>query len=166
MILPKLILTDIDGVWTDGGMYYDQMGNEWKKFHTYDSAGVLFCHKLNIPVGIVTGEKTEIVVRRARKLKIDYLYQGVQNKLQTISSLCKSLNISLDEVAYIGDDINDIPTLNAVGISATPASAPVYIQQQVKIVLSKKGGEGVFREFIEHIILEVYGLDKLNYFYK
>lgn len=166
MILPKLILTDIDGVWTDGGMYYDQMGNEWKKFHTYDSAGVLFCHKLNIPVGIVTGENTEIVSRRAKKLKIDYLFQGVQNKLKTISNLCNSINISLNEVAYIGDDINDIQTLNAVGISATPASAPIYIQQQVNIVLSKKGGEGVFREFIEHIILEVYGLDRLSSFYE
>ena len=73
--LPKLFLTDIDGVWTDGGMYYDQSGNELKKFNTYDSAGVLFAHKLNIPVGIITGEKTEIVYRRANKLKIDYIYQ-------------------------------------------------------------------------------------------
>ena len=68
----KLILTDIDGVWTDGGMYYDQTGNEWKKFHTYDSAGVLFAHQLNIPVGIITGESTEIVRRRAEKLKVDF----------------------------------------------------------------------------------------------
>ena len=162
MILPKLILTDIDGVWTDGGMYYDQTGNEWKKFHTYDSAGVLFCHKLKIPVGIITGESTEIVARRAKKLKIDYLYQGVQNKLQVISDLCKSINIDLKDIAYIGDDINDIPTLNAVGISAAPASAPIYIQEQAQIVLSKKGGEGEFREFVEHIILEVYGLEILS----
>ena len=89
----KLILTDIDGVWTDGGMYYDQTGNEWKKFHTYDSAGVLFAHKLNIPVGIITGEKTDIVQRRAEKLKVDYLYQGVQNKLQVAQQLCAHLNI-------------------------------------------------------------------------
>ena len=77
-MLPKLVLTDIDGVWTDGGMYYDQTGNEWKKFNTYDSAGVLFAHKLNIPVGILTGEKTTIVERRANKLKVDYLLQGVR----------------------------------------------------------------------------------------
>ena len=68
---PKLVITDIDGVWTDGGMYYDQTGNEWKKFNTSDSAGVLFCKKLNIPVCIITGEETEIVKRRAEKLKID-----------------------------------------------------------------------------------------------
>ena len=101
----KLILTDIDGVWTDGGMYYDQTGNEWKKFHTYDSAGVLFAHKFNIPVGIITGEKTDIVQRRAEKLKVDYLYQGVQNKLQVAQQLCAHLNITLQEVAYIGDDL-------------------------------------------------------------
>ena len=73
MKLPKLILTDIDGVWTDGGMYYDQTGNEWKKFNTSDSAGVLFARRLRIPVGIITGEKTEIVNRRAKKLKVDFL---------------------------------------------------------------------------------------------
>ena len=73
--IPKLILTDIDGVWTDGGMYYDQFGNELKRFNTYDSAGVLLAHKLNIPVGIITGEETEIVSRRANKLSVDYLFQ-------------------------------------------------------------------------------------------
>ncbi len=72
MKLPKLIITDIDGVWTDGGMYYDQTGNEWKKFVTADSAGVIFCRNLNIPVSIMTGEETEIVRRRSEKLKIDY----------------------------------------------------------------------------------------------
>lgn len=82
MNLPKLILTDIDGVWTDGGMYYDQTGNEWKKFNTYDSAGVLLAHKYQIPVGIITGEETKIVQRRAEKLKIDFLYQGVKINLR------------------------------------------------------------------------------------
>ena len=72
MKLPKLVITDVDGVWTDGGMYYDQSGNEWKKFNTSDSAGVLFLHQLNIPVAIITGENTAIVKRRAEKLKIDF----------------------------------------------------------------------------------------------
>ena len=104
----KLILTDIDGVWTDGGMYYDQTGNEWKKFHTYDSAGVLFAHQLNIPVGIITGESTEIVRRRAEKLKIDFLYQGVRNKVEVASQICQQLGITLDEVAFIGDDLGEL----------------------------------------------------------
>lgn len=148
----KLVLTDIDGVWTDGGMYYDQTGNEWKKFHTYDSAGVLWCKKLHIPVGIITGESTEIVKRRAEKLQIDYLYQGVKDKKEVAIQLCQSLGISLSEVAYIGDDINDISLLEVVGFSACPSSAPSYIQKLVDKVLEKKGGEGVFREFVEGIL--------------
>ena len=150
--LPKLILTDIDGVWTDGGMYYDQTGNEWKKFHTYDSAGVLFCHQHNIPVGIITGEETEIVKRRAEKLKIDYLFQGVENKLEITKTLCQKLNIELKEVAYIGDDLNDIELLKNVGTSATPSSAPIYIQELATFSIKKAGGEGAFREFVEHIL--------------
>lgn len=149
---PKLILTDIDGVWTDGGMYYDQTGNEWKKFHTYDSAGVLFAHQNEILVGIITGEDTEIVARRAAKLKIDYLFQGVKNKLEVAENLCKQLNISLDEVAYIGDDLGDIELLKNVGISATPNSAPEYVKKYSQMVMTKNGGEGVFREFVEKIL--------------
>lgn len=149
---PKLILTDIDGVWTDGGMYYDQTGNEWKKFHTYDSAGVLFAHQNEIPVGIITGEDTEIVARRAAKLKIDYLFQDVKNKLEVAENLCKELNISLDEVAYIGDDLGDIELLKNVGISATPNSAPEYVKKYSQMVMTKNGGEGVFREFVEKIL--------------
>lgn len=152
--LPKLILTDIDGVWTDAGMYYDQTGNEWKKFNTYDSAGVLFARMLHIPVGIITGEETNIVKRRAEKLKVDYLFQGVKDKLSLVESLCNELHISLAEVAYIGDDINDAVVLKKVGRSACPSSAPLYIQKIVKQVLSKKGGEGVFREFVEDILGE------------
>ena len=149
---PKLILTDIDGVWTDGGMYYDQTGNEWKKFHTYDSAGVLFAHQNEIPVGIITGDDTEIVARRAAKLKIDYLFQGVKNKLEVAENLCKELNISLDDVAYIGDDLGDVELLKNVGISATPNSAPEYIKKYSQMVMTKNGGEGVFREFVEKIL--------------
>jgi YrbI family 3-deoxy-D-manno-octulosonate 8-phosphate phosphatase len=149
---PKLVLTDIDGVWTDGGMYYDQAGNELKKFHTYDSAGVLFCHKNNIPVGIITGEKTEIVKNRAVKLKVDYLFQGVSNKLETALELCDKLKISIKDVAYIGDDINDIEIIKKVGISAAPSSAPLYIQKIVDFVTSKAGGNGAFREFVEKIL--------------
>jgi len=108
MTLPKLILTDIDGVWTDGGMYYDNTGNEFKKYNTSDSAGILFCRLLEIPVGIITGEKNNIVKNRANKLGIDILFMGIKNKLQIVEDLCQKFNISILEVAYIGDDINDI----------------------------------------------------------
>jgi len=152
MSIPKLILTDIDGVWTDGGMYYDQTGNEWKKFHTYDSAGVLFCKQHNIPVGIITGEETEIVKRRAEKLKVDYLYQGISDKLTVVKSICDDLGIGLQDVAYIGDDLNDVEVLKNVGFTASPANAPEYIKKLSNFVTKKSGGEGAFREFVERIL--------------
>ncbi|MCU0435160.1 MAG: HAD-IIIA family hydrolase [Bacteroidia bacterium] len=151
--LPRLVLTDIDGVWTDGGMYYDQTGNEWKKFNTSDSAGVLFLRQLNIPLGIITGENTEIVARRAAKLKIDMLHQGINNKLECAQQICRDLNISLAEVAYIGDDIGDVQLLRSVGFSAAPLNAPVYVRNEVHLVTQSRGGEGAFREFVETMLL-------------
>ena len=150
--LPKLVITDIDGVWTDGGMYYDQIGNEWKKFNTSDSAGVLFCNLLKIPVGIITGEKTNIVSRRAEKLKINYLFQGVSDKLTVCKSICEELNITLEDVAYIGDDINDLQLLKKVGFASCPQQSPQYIKDHVDFVTFKKGGEGAFREFVEFLL--------------
>ncbi len=158
----KLVLTDIDGVWTDGGMYYDNHGNEWKKFNTYDSAGVLFLKKARIIVGIITGEDTFIVKRRADKLGISNVIVGVKNKLKVASQLCENLGISLEnEVAYIGDDLNDIPLLKAVKISAAPSSAPEYIKSIVHWNLSLKGGEGVFREFVEKLLKEMGAFDEI-----
>ncbi|WP_042372041.1 KdsC family phosphatase [Bacteroides neonati] len=152
MKLPKLILTDIDGVWTDGGMYYDGTDVELKKFNTYDSAGVLFAHHLGIPVGIITGENTQIVQRRADKLKVDYCFLGVKDKIQVVKDLVNKLGITLDDVAYIGDDINDLLVLKSVGIAGVPSSAPAYIQKYASILCEKKGGEGAFREFVERIV--------------
>ena len=150
--LPKLILTDIDGVWTDGVMYYDQEGMELKKLHTYDSAGVLFAHHLGIPVGILTGENTNIVKRRADKLKIDYLYLGCKDKVSVVKDLCSQLGITMEEVAYIGDDLNDMKLLKIVGWAGVPSSAPEYVKELSNVPLLKKGGDGVFREFVETIL--------------
>lgn len=155
----KLVLTDIDGVWTDGGMYYDETGNEWKKFNTKDSAGVLFLRLLNLPLGIITGENTEIVRRRAEKLKISLLMTGILNKLQAAQSLADQLHLSMNEIAFIGDDLNDALLLEKVGFSAIPANAPDYMDQYTRIRLSKNGGDGAFREFVE-ILLQQEG--KLN----
>jgi 3-deoxy-D-manno-octulosonate 8-phosphate phosphatase (KDO 8-P phosphatase) len=149
--LPKLILTDIDGVWTDGGMYYDQTGNEWKRFNTTDSMGILLCKKVNIMTGIITGEKTRIVKKRGRKLNVDFIFQGVTNKLSTIENLCAKIKIPLGDIAYIGDDIGDFKLLNNVGFSGAPNNAPDYIKLVVDYVTTKYGGEGAFREFVEHI---------------
>lgn len=153
----KIVFTDIDGVWTDGGMYYDEQGNEWKKFNTYDSAGVLFLRNAGIETVIITGENTEAVARRAKKLKIIHLIQGSTNKYDEVKTLCKKKNINLENVAYIGDDINDLECLKNLSWTASPKSAPAYIQKEVKWVMKKNGGEGAFREFTE-LILDEMGL--------
>lgn len=157
-MIPKLIFSDIDGVWTDGGMYYDEKGNELKKFHTYDSAGILFCKMAQIPFGVISGEDSNTVKARAQKLKVEYIFLGVKNKVEKMAALCENLSISFNDVAYIGDDINDYELLKKVGLSACPSNAPKYIQKVVKWRLTNKGGEGVLREFVEKI-LETNGID-------
>ncbi len=119
-MLPKLVITDIDGVWTDGGMYYTADGDVMKRFSVKDGWGVAFLRKLEIPVAIMTGENTPIVQKRADKLKIKHCYLGVKDKVSQASALCEELGITLDEVAFIVDDINDLPLLRLVGFSASP----------------------------------------------
>lgn len=161
MDLPKLVITDIDGVWTDGGMYYDETGNEWKKFNTADSAGVLFLRKLDIPMVIITGEDRRSVSDRAKKLKIENVFLGVSDKLSVARAMCDKWNVRFSDVAFIGDDIGDIPLLAKVGISAAPANAPSYIRDKVDFVTDRKGGEGAFREFVETILERSGNLDKV-----
>jgi 3-deoxy-D-manno-octulosonate 8-phosphate phosphatase (KDO 8-P phosphatase) len=151
-ILPKLVLTDIDGVWTDGGMYYDQTGNEWKKFNTSDSAGVTFLRHLHIPLAVITGEDTQIMKRRAEKLRIEHLFMGIKNKLEIANKLCSDLKIELSEVAFIGDDLGDLALLKKVGFSCAPKNAPDYIKKHVHHVVDTSGGDGAFRAFVEYIL--------------
>lgn len=163
----KLVLSDIDGVWTDGGMYYSSTGEELKKFNTSDSAGVLFCKLLNIKVGIITGENVPMVQRRADKLNLDYAFLGAKNKVGIVEKLCSELGITLKEVAYIGDDINDMALLSKVGYSATPLNAPKYVQKVAQNTLQVRGGDGAFRAFVEKILMENDLLDKaLNLYHE
>lgn len=148
----KLVITDIDGVWTDGGMYYDETGNELKLFNTSDSAGVLFCNLNNIDIAIITGECTQIVANRARKLGVQNVFQGVSNKLAKAKELASTAGVSFSEIAYIGDDINDIPLLQTVGLSATVPSAPIYVKRHAMYITKVDGGKGAFRDFVEYIL--------------
>ncbi len=160
MKLPKLVITDIDGVMTDGGMYYTDQGDAMKRFNVRDGWGVIFLRKLGIPVAIMTGERTAIVAKRAEKLKIEHCYLGVSDKLETAKALCGKLGISIDEVAFIGDDINDLQLLRHAGISGTPGDAPDYVKKEACIVTTAKGGQGAFREFVEKILADNGLLDK------
>lgn len=161
MITIKMIVTDIDGVWTDGGLYYSEEGQEMKKFNVKDGASIKLLKLAKIPVCIITAKKSVMVERRARELKVDHLFQGVDNKIKAIEKLIHSLNISFEEIAYIGDDFNDVPLLRKAGISATPADATATIKKEANWVLTRKGGEGVFREFVEKILTNAGSFDQL-----
>ena len=150
----KLFLSDVDGTLTDAGMYYGKNGEEFKKFNTHDGKGFELLRKSRIKTGIITSENTKIVKNRAKKLKVDYLYQGLEHKgkLSIVKDICKKENISLDEVAYIGDDINCKELLENVGISACPNNALNDIKNISNIIqLSKNGGDGSVREFVDYL---------------
>lgn len=151
----KLFLTDVDGVLTDAGMYYSERGDEMKKFNTHDGMAFQLLREAGIKVGIITSENTNIVERRAQKLRVDYMYQGQRNggKLAAAIDICEKENISLHEVAYIGDDINCLELLSSVGVAACPLNAVDKIKQIPHIIcLNKAGGEGAVREFVELIL--------------
>lgn len=151
----KLFLTDIDGTLTDGGMYYSEKGDELKKFNTRDGMGISMLHNAGIKVGIITSENCQLNLRRAKKLKVDYIYQGEKNKgkLSIAEELAKKLGITMQNIAYIGDDINCYELLSHVGYAACPSDANTKLKSIPGIsIMSRKGGDGCVREFIEMIL--------------
>jgi len=153
----KLFATDVDGVLTDAGMYYDNNGNELKRFNTHDGMAFKILKEKGIITAMITSEKTNIVKRRANKLQVDYLFQGVKGreKLEVLEKICIEKNMSLSEVAYIGDDINDYNVLSSVGFPACPNNAITKIKNIEGIThLSKSGGDGAVREFVELLLNE------------
>ena len=136
-------------------MYYSESGEELKKFNTRDGKGFELLKKAGIKVGIITSEDTLIVERRAKKMKLDYLFQGLEHKgkLDVALEICKTEGILLDEIAYIGDDVNCIELLSEVGLKACPRDSSSAVKLIPNIIrLNKKGGDGCVREFIEIIL--------------
>lgn len=148
----RLFATDVDGVLTDAGMYYSESGDEWKKFNTRDGMGIKLLQRAGLITAIVTQERTRLVARRAEKLAIPELHQGVMDKLSVIRDMALRHSISPKQIAYIGDDVNDIEALRAVGVSAAPADALPQVLDVVGYVCQKKGGEGAVRELAELIL--------------
>lgn len=151
----KLVISDVDGVLTDGGMYYSEIGDELKKFNTRDGMAFQLLKEHGIKTAIITSENTHLVERRAAKLKVDFLKQGKRNggKLETANEICKELGISIKEVAFIGDDVNDIELLSKVGFAFCPSDAPNKVKEISGIcVLNKKGGEGAVREIADLVL--------------
>ena len=148
----KIVATDIDGVWTNSGMYYTSSGEKMKCFSTYDGMGVQRLREIGIPTIILTSEKSEIVLRRAEKLQIDKVYINEKEKFNRICQICEESTISIDEIAYIGDDLNDLELLEKVGLSAMPSNSPILNLFSPDYLTKKSGGQGAFREFIETVL--------------
>ena len=148
----KLFITDVDGCLTDCGMYYTENCDELKKFNTRDGMAFQLLKENNIKLGIITSENTNIVRRRAEKLNVDYLVQGAKDKKQELNKILEKENLCYENVAYIGDDINDLSVLKSVGFSVCPKDAHYSIKEIVKYESNYKGGEGVIREIADLIL--------------
>jgi len=148
----RLVAMDVDGVLTDAGMYYSESGDELKKFNTRDGMGIKMLQAAGFVTAFITREKTAIVERRGQKLAVPEVHQGIDDKLAMLTTLAQKYGLSLDQVAYIGDDVNDLKALRAVGFSAAPADAMPSVLKAVHYVCAKKGGEGAVREIADLIL--------------
>ncbi|MDG0973504.1 MAG: HAD hydrolase family protein [Crocinitomicaceae bacterium] len=151
----KLLILDVDGVMTDAGMFFTESGDQIKKYNAKDGMAIMALTKSDFQVGIISsGYKLEMVKARADLLRIQHLYVGRDPKMTILMDWCSTMGISLDEVAIIGDDINDLDVIQNVGFSACPSDAVSKIKRQVDLVLQAKGGKGCVREFIDQYLLD------------
>ncbi len=149
----KLLITDCDGVLTDAGVYYGENGEVLKKFNIRDGMGVERLRKLvNVETAIITGEVSPSVAKRAEKLKITALHLGIKDKLAVLVQIMVNRNLTKNNIAYIGDDVNDIEIMQNVGLTACPSDAISFTKEVADYICENKGGEGCFREFAELII--------------
>ena len=154
----KYLFTDVDGTLTDGCVYYSPEGEELKKFSLRDGTGFFLLRKAGIKSGIITGENSPIVSRRAEKLKIDKLILNAVPKVETLESFLKVEGLTFEEIAYVGDDLNDVKLLQNAGIGFAVSDASEYAKQSADVVLAHKGGDGAFREAVE-LLLRYKGVD-------
>ena len=151
----KLFLTDCDGCLTDGGMYYSNAGDEMKRFNTLDGMGIQLLRQQGVLTGIITGENTMLNQRRGDKLHLDILKQGIKDKLQTVKQICEEYHIGLSEVAYIGDDINDLEVIEQVGFGCSVANGMDQVKNVAKYVTERRGGDGAVREVADLILKSI-----------
>jgi len=148
----KLLVLDVDGVLTDGSLYYTERGEEIKKFHVRDGQGIKLAQQAGIEVALVSGNASTAVEQRARVLGITYVFLGVNDKLTTLEALCARLGLSLAHVAYVGDDVNDLSTLHAVGCPCTVADAMPANRACALYVTHLPGGQGAVREICDVLV--------------
>lgn len=151
----KMFLSDCDGCLTDGGMYYSENGDELKKFNTLDGMGMQMLRERGVLTGIITSEDRELNRRRSKKLNLDIYEAGVKDKLAIVNKLCHKYNIDLQNVAYVGDDINDLDVIKAVGFGCSVMNGLQEVKAAAKYVACKSGGQGAVREVIEVLIAQM-----------
>lgn len=150
----ELIVLDVDGTMTDSRITYSEKGDEIKSFNVKDGLAIASWRKLGKQVAIITGRSSDIVARRAKELRIEHFYQGIHNKKEVLESLLEKLDLTMENVAAIGDDLNDLQMLKAAEVSFVPRDASAYVDKIATVVLSKRGGDGAVREMIEHLIIK------------
>ena len=148
----ELIVLDVDGTMTDSHITYSENGDEIKSFNVKDGLAIASWRKLGRQVAIITGRSSKIVARRAQELRIEHFYQGIENKKEVLEKLLSKLDIKMENVAAIGDDLNDLSMLKSAALSFVPRDASSYVDRIADVVLTKKGGEGAVREMIEYLI--------------
>lgn len=148
----RFIILDVDGVMTDGGLYYSADGVELKRFNAQDGYGIVRARECGVGIGIISGRETPIVAARARALGIDDVYQGAADKVESMREIQARYSLSDHEIAYIGDDLFDLPLLSVVGFSAAPRNARPEVRRKVDYVTTSAGGDGAVREFIDFIL--------------
>lgn len=148
----RCLILDVDGTMTDGGVYLDSEGTEMKKFSIRDGAGILLLREAGVLPVILTGRESLCVILRARELGIRQVYQGVKDKKEFLERFQKEQNLSRQEMAYLGDDLNDLAAMSLAGISACPSDAATGVLSQCSLVLKARGGEGAVREFAELVL--------------
>jgi 3-deoxy-D-manno-octulosonate 8-phosphate phosphatase (KDO 8-P phosphatase) len=150
----ELIVLDVDGTMTDSRITYSENGDEIKSFNVKDGLAIASWRKLGKQVAIITGRSSQIVSRRAKELRIEHFHQGIHNKKEVLEDLLDKLDLTMENVAAIGDDLNDLQMLKAAKISFVPRDASAYVDKIANVILSKKGGNGAVREMIEYLIVK------------
>lgn len=148
----KLLAIDVDGVLTDGGLYYTESGEEFKKFNIKDGLGLRRVLEAGIEVAFISANHSRSTLHRAKKLGIVHALIGISNKLDALQNLCRTLNVPLDQIAYIGDDLVDLPILEMVGVPIAVADAVTAVQEVAVYVTQKSGGNGAVREVCDRLV--------------
>jgi 3-deoxy-D-manno-octulosonate 8-phosphate phosphatase (KDO 8-P phosphatase) len=148
----KLMLFDVDGVLTDGGIIYNDNGEETKVFNVKDGLGMRLLMRAGIQVGIVTGRTSQALAHRCRNLGITLLYQGVRDKKALLNEIVETTGFDFDEIAFMGDDLPDLPIMRKVGFSVAVANAHEYVIKEADVVTRANGGDGAVREICENIL--------------